>query len=321
MVTRMTLRKSGQRYFGEFSDLTQQVGRSHSEKRFVCPYCEELTGKPDTKGKFYFNEVYQVGTCFKCGVIILDDSLRSFELIEQQLNRISEEDSYRNQLFNLDKWTFPITEIRSFYLKYMTEDRGIQRSVLDRFNIRACESPKKGIVFTNKIMNMDNRTITDYIQIRNLKGFPKYLNIADEIKPLSWISYIQGDILALVEGFISGLSVYQHTDRRLNPGVLGGKTISKFQTNQLKDLCTVKNIKTIYVITDGGFFENALGIARVIEREIYNQEIIVTKLPGRSDPNELPRAEFQKSLEESSWPYSRLTEGRLRNLAYGPKGN
>jgi hypothetical protein len=317
----MSLRQRGGKFFGEISDLTEQVGRSQHEIIYRCCYCAELTGNPDTKGKFYFNEVYQVGTCFRCGTVILDDSLRSFELIEQQLNRIPEEDSYRNQLFNLDKWTFPITEIGSFYLKYMTENRNMQRSVLDRFNIRACESPKKGIVFTNKITNMDDRTITDYIQIRKLKGFPKYLNISDEIKPLSWIDYIQSDVLALVEGFISGLSAYQHTDGNLSPGVLGGKSISRFQINQLKDLCTVKSIRTIYVITDGGFFENALGIARVIERELYNQEIIVTKLPGRCDPNEMNKSEFQKSLEESSWPYSRLTEGRLRNLAYGPKGN
>jgi hypothetical protein len=315
------LRKSGNKYIGELGDLKEQVGQYRNEIVFKCVYCQELTGNPDTKGKFYYNQLYQVGTCFRCETIIVDNSLRSYELIRQQLNSIPDSVRYKNQIFNLNEWTFPAVDSAE-HLEYMTKKRAIRSDVLDRFNVLGCESPRKSIVFINKLNEIDNRYMTDYIQVRliKVKGRRKYINLPDEIKPLSWTQYIDTPEIALVEGFISGLSVYQHTKGKLNPVVLSGKTISELQISQLKEICTLKyNIKTIYVITDGGFFENSIKIARQLERELYDQTIFVTKLPERLDPNEMTADQFNRAWNESSWSYTKLSEGRIRNEAYNRK--
>jgi hypothetical protein len=315
------LRKSGNTYIGDVSDLTIKVRKYKAEEVFLCPYCADLTDHPDTRGKFYYNSVYQTGHCFRCEVIIVDNSLRSYELIREQLNSIPDSVRYKNQIFNLNDWTFPVVGSAE-HLEYMTKKRAIRSDVLDRFNVLGCESPRSGIVFINKLNEIDHRNVTDYIQIRliKVKGRMKYLNIAEEIKPLSWTRYIDTPEIALVEGFISGLSVYQHTRGKLNPVVLSGKTISELQINQLKEICTPRyNIKTIYVITDGGFFENSIKIARQLERELYDQTIFVTKLPERLDPNEMTADQFNRAWNESSWSYTKLSEGRIRNEAYNRK--
>jgi hypothetical protein len=316
------LRKSGERYIGELADLGTPVREYGNEVVFKCVYCAELTGKPDTKGKFYYNKMYQVGRCFRCETIILDKSLRSLELIKQQLDVIPEADRYRTQFFNLEGWTFPIEQSNTFHRDYIVKNRGINPDVLSRFNVRMCSIPKDGIVLINKFIEIDEQHCTDYFQVRAFKTRNKYLNIAGEIKPLSWTQYCDGDTIAVVEGFISAMSVFQHTDGRIHPVVLSGKTISRLQTQQLKELLTTRDIKTIYVITDGGFFENGIAIARILERETYNQEVIVVKMPVYSDPNEISRGELMTArafcdiLRDWSWPYSRLNEGRIRFHAY-----
>lgn len=307
----------GRVHFGEFSDLTDKVRTYRHETVYKCPYCEELKGSPDRTGKFYFNSMFQIGHCFVCGTVITDESLRSMDLVRQQLDEIPDRIRYQDQRFNLNKWAFPCISTASDPGTYMIETRGIFPEVLERFGVRLCFRPRSGVLFCNRVWQEDGVEMTDFFQIRNLEGLPKYLNIQDEVKPLSWAHHVEGDTVMVVEGFISGLAAYQHVNGSMDPVVLQGKTISGFQVEQFKDLCARHPVKRVVVIPDGGFFENGIKIARVLDAQLPEVSVYVTNLPFKTDPNEMKKAEFRHKIETCTYPYSKYSEGQLRTLAYG----
>lgn len=54
---------------------------------YYCPFCEEKTGEPDTKGKFYFDRVKEIAWCFRChavGMLKVDFNL---DVSEGELRR------------------------------------------------------------------------------------------------------------------------------------------------------------------------------------------------------------------------------------------
>jgi hypothetical protein len=317
----MALRKSGNLYFGEFSDLKELVKKSGNEFRYNCPYCAELIGEPDRKGKFYYNEIIGAGHCFRCDCRIVNDGLRSLDLIRQQLDQIPDQDRYAIQAFNVTGWTWPVAdEDGTPQLSYMLDTRRISKSTLDHFQILACDSPNKGIVFCNKLWHADGSFYTDFFQLRQIQALPKYVNLRDIVKPLSWLDYTRSkNMIMIVEGFISGIASYQHMDGTIDPVILGGKTISKVQINQLKEACEEKDFSQVYVILDGGYLEEAIRVARKLERELLNQDIFIVKLPFKKDPNELTTAQFRSAFKNHTYHYTRLAESCIRNEAYGKK--
>ena len=96
------LRKSGNQYFGDVSDLTQDLLVGHvsnrNEEVYKCPYCVTVRGKPDNDGKFYFNSVKLIGQCKKCDTIIISTALRTLEQIRAVLETEDDQlERYDNQ--------------------------------------------------------------------------------------------------------------------------------------------------------------------------------------------------------------------------------
>ena len=316
----MALRKQGDYYYGEISDLKELVKRSGNELIYKCVYCKELTGEPDLKGKFYYNQMNAVGHCFKCDTRIISNGLRSVELIRQQLNQVPDEYRYAIQKYNMTGWTWLVTSIECPQLQYMTEKRFISKDTLNHFQVLACESPNEGIVFCNKLFVEDSQYFTDFFQLRQINAFPKYANLRDAVKPLGWTSYVENESIMIVEGFISGMSAYEHLDGMVDPVVLEGKTINKVQISQMKQLCSDNHkIVRIYITLDGGYFEEGIKIARKLERELHGQEIFIVNLPFKKDPNELKKSQFQKVFNEKQYYYTRLSEALVREKAYGKR--
>jgi Toprim domain len=311
------LRKNGSLYFGEFLDLRVLVRKSNHEEVYRCPYCSQLEKSPDTEGKFYYNTVKQVGHCFKCGVIIVSDALRTPELIRQQLNTVPDEERYQFQKLALNEWTYPINENQEC-LDYMT-GRGVYLDVLDRFNILATKTPKLGVVFCNKIWKDESSTITDFLIIRNLNatGHLRHTNIKNQVKPLLWCNHVDTDSVILVEGTVSGLSVYQHLDGKVSPLVILGKVISDFQLSQLKTIVISKHVEKIYIATDGGYLEHGIKIARRVYKALHRQDVFVLKLPSKKDPNSITRKGFKEVWENQSYSFQPLAANVLRRFAYG----
>lgn len=312
------LKKSGILYFGEFLDLRVLVGKSRYEEVYKCPYCEELKGSPDTEGKFYYNVVKCIGHCFRCETVIISNALRTPELIRQQLETVPDEERYQYQRLALTDWTSPIGEIPES-LAYMTHNRGIYSDVLSRFNVLATRTPKLGVVFCNKIWKDRSSKLTDFLSIRNIDSSTRHTNIRDQVKPLVWCNHVDTNCVMLVEGMISGLSVYQHLDGSVCPLVLLGKTISDFQISQLKEIVQSKQVERVYVAADGGFFENSIKIARRVYKALDHQLVFTLRLPFKQDPNSISRRQFREIWENGTFQFQPLATNVLRRNVYGER--
>jgi hypothetical protein len=312
------LRKKGILYFGEFLDLRVCVRKSHHEEIYKCPYCVELEKTPDTEGKLYYNVVKQIGHCFRCGTIIVSDSLRTPELIRQQLDTVPDEEKYLFQKLALNDWTSPIKDNPECF-EYMTQTRGIYPDVLDRFKILATRTPKLAVVFCNKIWWNGLSTLTDFIAIRNLDDKVRHTHVRDQVKPLLWCNYVDTNRVILVEGTTSGLSAFQHLDGLVSPLVLLGKSISSLQLSQLKAIVSSKKVERIYVACDGGFFENGIKIARAVYKGLDRQEVFVLKLPKDRDPNSIRKRRFKELWDNQNYPFEPLAVNVLRHTAYGAR--
>jgi hypothetical protein len=133
-----------------------------------------------------------------------------------------------------------------------------------------------------------------------------------------WCHHIDTDCVALVEGTTSGLSVYQHLEGIVSPLVLLGKTISELQLSQLKATIASKKIERIYVVTDGGFFESGIKVAKAVYKALDRQDVFVIKMPWKSDPNSVTQKQFQEIWNREAYPFRPLSVNFLRFRAYGP---
>lgn len=312
------LRKRGHLYFGEFLDLKVLVKRSNHEEIYECPFCDQLTGSPDTTGKFYYNIVKQVGFCFRCEALIISDALRTPELIRQVLETVPDEEKYESQKLALTNWTTPVKE-NPECLHYMENERGIYTEVLNRFNVLATRTPKLGVVFCNKIWKDGSAIVTDFLTIRNVNSSIRHTVIRDQVKPLLWCNYVDTNYVILVEGTISGLSAYQHLDEKVCPIVLLGKTISDLQLSQLKSIVTSKKVDKIYIAPDGGFFESGIKIATSAYKALDHQDVFILRLPFKQDPNSLTKKRFREIWDNESYSFHPLTVNLLRHNAYKRK--
>jgi len=66
-----------------FDPSLKPIDQSGDEVRYFCPVCPDKRGKPDTKGKMYFNVVKMKGYCFLCHTaFVTEDKQREKDEIE-----------------------------------------------------------------------------------------------------------------------------------------------------------------------------------------------------------------------------------------------
>jgi hypothetical protein len=310
------LRRRGDVIFGEIEDLKIFVRKQGSEDIYKCPYCHQLGKSPDEEGKFYFNFLKNIGHCWRCNTVIISQATRSSDVLRQFLDEKPEQERYQKQILSLDSWTCPIEE-ETYSYHYMIKERKIFPEVLRLFKVRACTRPRTGVVFCNKVWEEEILgTLTDFLTIRNIFSKVKHTILREQVKPLLWSSQAFTNKFIIVEGTISGLSAYQYLDGALSPLVLLGKSISELQKKQLYELSNKFFAKEVYICCDGGFFENTLKIAKEVYSILPSTEVLVTKLPWKSDPNELSRKIFKECFDKS-WLYEPLRASLIRKEAYG----
>lgn len=304
------------RHIGKFEDLKTVVKKSRDECVYICPYCDIVSNKgPDTRGKFYFNIKKGKGHCFRCETLIYREGIRSIESIIEELNpNYTEKESYKEQLLNISGWSTSIIENRDC-LNYMI-NRGIQLETLHKFNVRSTNIPHLGVVFINKLID---GKYTDFYQIRNIDAWCKHATLRDLVKPCNWLDVQEkGSDVIICEGFVDGLSCYEHLDGKVFPTPLVGKSLTKMQLLQLVKHVRNNGVSTIYVCMDGGFFESTLSIARTLHKKVVRCTIKVVPMPWGKDPNEICKEDFLKCIEKSLI-YSPENERYIRSIVYGNK--
>lgn len=280
------------RFIGKFEDLKTIRSESYDGKsRYLCPYCDSIYGKePDQSGCVIFDKRKLSGYCFRCETRITHDGLPDLEYLRERILKKEGSMEGESKLLEISwlKSIFDNPEV----LEYM-HSRFIYNSTLERFNIKSCNIPSPGVVFINKIIN---ENYTDFMQVRLIQN-PKFKHVflRDLIKKLCWIDLVGNQDLIICEGFIDGLSAFQHSkelDQRLNPLPLGGKTITNSQIQELNSFCSSFPEVNITVCMDGGFFEDTLKVASKIYQSCYNTNIKVMPMPFNRDLNEISTKEF-----------------------------
>ena len=90
------------------------------------------------------------------------------------------------------------------------------------------------------------------------------------------------------------MSAYQHSQGKLNPIILGGKTITDLQIEELREFCSKHKEVNIVVCLDGGFFEDTLKVANKIYQNCYNTKVQVMPMPFNKDLNEISSYKFEE---------------------------
>lgn len=279
------------KFIGKFEDLKKIKNISYNSKvRYYCPYCDTVHGKSkDTKGSVSFDNKKMSGYCFRCGTFITHDGLQDLEYIKSKIlkNKQAEESKKDNKLLKID-WLKPIFDNKEV-VEYMYR-RFIVPETLERFKIKACDSPD-GVVFINKVIEEE---YTDFMQARfiNDNNF-KHVFLVDLIKKLCWLHLAESNNLIICEGFTDGLSAYQHSEGKLHPIILGGKTITDLQIEELREFCNKHKEVNITVCLDGGFFEDTLKVANKIYQNCYNTNVNVMPMPFKKDLNEISSNKFK----------------------------
>ena len=301
------------RYIGSVSDLKEPLNKTDSHDVYSCPYCDTIHGKTrDEEGKLYYSPKKNIGFCFRCESVVLNkDSLFSREHLISLLENNEEENLLENinkyDKQNLDlSWTTCAleNEIVRDYIK----SRGISEDTIKEFNVRACNTPKIGVVFIDKL----EHGITNFFQIRNItkNKYHRHLFLKGAIKPVSWLWKINPDKpVILCEGFASALSAYEHLDKDVYPVVATGKTITKFQLHLFSEVS--KNVKEITICYDGGFVKEAMKSAKSIYN--FGFTIFIMNLPLDKDPNDVDKETFLESFNKRVL-YSPLKETFLSNI-------
>jgi hypothetical protein len=299
-------------YIGNFSDLVGPCRKSGVEWLFNCPYCHSIFGKKEDKNfKFSFNSLKRKGHCWRCGSVVLDQSVFSKDqLIDLFLNQDQEKElndtinKYNHQEFDVSFWTKSVLD-NPESRKYMIENRRIYPEILEEYNVRVCEDPKLGVLFLD---DFKRDKLTKFFQIRNINSKIRHTFIKDIVKPISWLSRIKTHEVVLAEGFTSGLSIYQHSKKECSPIIATGKSVTKFQKHLI--YLNSKKIKSLTICFDGGFVNDALKAAR----SLYNVgvPIYIMNLEKDKDPNDVTRDEFMRAFENRVL-YNTLKENFIKN--------
>lgn len=286
---------------GTFSDLQdlEPVSVSRTETRYLCPYCEDNKGTPDTQGKLYINWDKRVGFCHRCETRLKDDGYVDLEITK---SRLKAGRPRKKRKFTLDGWTTAVSEnpaVQAYALR-----RNLTSTVCIKFGLRACTTPFKGLVIPNEL---SDNLITDFFQVRNISPTAtlKYLNLPDVDKPLYGTSRISDKKVVVVnEGTLSAIAQSRLSD--IGVLALYGKYISDDQLKELKKLKPDR----VYVALDGGFMKSIDKCAKRIVDHI-GCEVYCILYPWMKDPDDLTVEEltacFQRAVRYMpSWYWTML---------------
>lgn len=282
------------------------AGHTGHETRYYCPVCEQRRGKPDKDGKLYFNNIKRVGMCFKCNVVMRSHRVMNKEELNEWLSYKQEQEEIVEPAKLSLGFAHSIMsdpEAYSYLLK-----RGLTGETIQRFNIMACDSPVKGIVFNN---GKDKDNCTDFLQIRNYETTDhskRFLNVRNVLKPMVLLPFAGSDMI-LCEGFMSAFSAYQYLHKMLPdddicPLVCTGKSLTNYQLSQLKEHCKKFEQPYFFVCLDGGFNKEAIKVAKQLLKGIPDASVYIVRLPDDKDPNDISFEKFVETWNNHTYRFT-----------------
>ena len=294
---------------GRFSDLKTIIGKvpESNEEIYLCPYCEDVTGKRDTKGKLYYNTKKNTGWCHKCETVILGE--KTYSLSDSARLLLSKLESRKQKIlrksYSLKNWTTPVSENELVfdYLKI----RKISEKEIRKFRLRACKDPYNAVVMPNKDLGDLN---TDFFQLRSIEnGRAKYNNPINSFKDIYGTSFLSNHETAILcEGIFSAIS----SSRIPNTESLCSYSKS-ITTLQLETLKGIKSVKRYYLMYDGGEFRSIVRNAKKLLKT--GREVWVSLLPINKDPNDLDTNSLIDCYNLFSFKFSETDLSLITNKA------
>lgn len=291
-----------ERIYNKFGDSV--VGTSGNELIYLCPYCEDEVGSPDTKGHLYVNSKSYLYHCFRCGKsgyirpsgveyeydpVPTDNEL--YALLESALGETDRE---------LPRYEIPrgLVSPDSEGGRYL-ESRGITPEMVEFYSIRQGVGNRRDrVIIPNQVFG-DGRTdmfVSRYIRpiptdANGHSAFPKYLNPpgAQKARIVFNLHRVpEGSPVIICEGVLSAISAGR------NAVAIYGKSISQTQLSMILS----KSPSRIYVCLDpdaiGESYKLCHRLSVVSAVPVY--QVI---LPEGHDPNSLGHETFMGYLSRT----------------------
>lgn len=249
----------------------------HGEQCYECQLCTIYYGQSKSKPSLYWNVKKRRGKCFRCqSTIVYGKKLTLEEICQDYLDQNNPEELPNLSSWDISKWTYPIKldKTNDEILNYL-KNRNISWEIIEKFGIRSCNIPYKGIVLPNGL----NPNNVDFFQVRNIdsNASMRYTN-PSSTKPV-YGSFLEPKTEAIIcEGVFSTISTYSP---EYNSYGLFGKSASMFQSKWLED----NNTELYNICLDGGEYRSIIRLAEQILK--YRDRVGIVFLPWKKDPNNI----------------------------------
>ena len=288
-------------------DLGKPLSKSGNEWRYYCTSCEEKRGKPDKKGKMYFNIEKQTGYCFLCHT--------AFHVEDEELDK--EEREWDNILDTM-KSRFPLSifdgmerpkgvgftfpELSPSHIKYLKNRNPYLVALKDWLGIRGWTGKDSGVVLP--FFYRENVCKYQVRFIDRAKGAKYYT--APGPKPLYSPMHIlntfqlEGDTqeVTICEGVFDAIALW--IIGFPTPLSLLGDKITPLQLYDIRSLSPM--VSKAYVCLDD--WDRSLAVSRVMRR--YIPSLQETKIysqwgGGKNDPEDFLRLAIQDPLVKKEY--------------------
>lgn len=292
---------------------TDFVGVSGDEVIYICPYCEDNVGSPDSHGHLYINNKNLLYYCQRCGAKgFVGKSIPNFDYdpipSDKEMMGLLESvvgDFYRVQRDKLFRIPKDLVSPDSMCGRYLI-NRDIIPSMIKYYSIRQGEGNRRFRVIVPNIVyhheegdlvyedtDMFVARYCDRIPLngRGKPAFPKYLNPpgADKSEIVFNLHRIEkGSPIIICEGVFSAISAGR------NAVAIYGKSISQKQLS----LILSNEPSKIYVCLDPDARKEAISLCYKLTR-VASVPIYDIVMPKGEDPNSLGHREFMEILERT----------------------
>ena len=281
------------------------------EITYLCPFCPERRGSPDTSGHLNVNTKTFLYHCFRCdisGRVEYRKNADDSKIYSKNLVTNKDQDEIINSINKM--YDTPSEFIFKIPMNKVTEnvnatkyllDRGFTFKQMEYYDLRVGNYKQEfgRIIIPNKI----NRLIyTDMYAARTFIGMsPKYHNPyqVDKAKIVFNLHRINdGDTIILVEGPLTAIAAGYHAVASY------GKTLSEYQAS----LIALKKPKRIYVNYDFEAEEWSHKACDLLSSMTKNTEIIEVLMKDDRDAADMSKEEYADVLASGTVYNSTLSK-------------
>lgn len=270
-----------------------------SEVIYHCPYCPEVKGTPDTKGKLYVNVKSLKYHCFRCGTSgVLSDKNVDYKRVYQAEIAEANNDKFIESvstLLEVEKYPLKIpiekvteNEVATEYLL----KRGFTYEQMKYYDLRAGNLNQEfgRIIIPNQVYK---EVYVDTYSARTFTGqTPKYHNprgINKKFVVFNLHRIKSYDTIILVEGALTAIAAGYHAVASL------GKTLSPEQASQIAQ----KKPKCIYVNYDYGAEKESHAACDLLYSLVPDTPIYEVLMPDDRDAADLSKEEYAERLSKA----------------------